>query len=845
MASFPAKLIWAPTLITHDPDPPFPIEDTAPVEARFEGEGVATSSFLGAAIVGTVTSDDDGVALTSFLSNIEETEFGMAGEAVTDFEGAFTSSPEMFLSGEATASFLGESVGAATFALEGVATAGFVGARRRVARCPDAYEYMPLAAPAWAGTLRRAPMIQVRDLINDSPNSSTFTDTEEPQLGQDVQMDVEGTGRLMGGAVQSYEVRGDGDCRDSWAYDTNVADYLWLLNERRPFMCFEDEPAHEAIAALFAAYAPPDFTLSIEAGMPNVTVKFNGELTFTECVSVICSRVNAQFKADYDKVLRVSKTVGITPNPAIVDDDNEDLIWDTPPSMKIDASQIRNRVYVKGAGAKVLAEAEAGATEIEVDGIDIFGTSGGTAIIGCQRITYTGVLKTLVYPPTPTELDELVKSVNPSASTYTPGSPQASVDDSQNGPIGTRVRYTVTYVINGSETERGHPYIAVPEQVSEGVQWAGGFPGVREVVPGAGFATGDSVMFGWVTSDGKVAVCESFTVGFASGLNMTPSKHIYGPYPTQGVNTANSDPRVSSFRLWRKMSWIDSNWHEVLTVPKGTLVPIDMKDYESLGGAPSLETSVFGFSGDRQNDTGSRVFITAVPTGPSGTTQRRVWREENYGAGTAWTTPKVVMTINGNNSFVGPIEDTAPTSVHFWSQAIALPGGGYEEPPSNPTTPAPPAPKPKIRLVLTGVTGLNETAHEGDEVNIFTERNDLSAQMYWAQQRGGNGIREYTITDRNLRSHAELIVRGDAELTLFSMPIKTVTYSTRDDLSISGAFVDFNLTAPPIVASLRIQESTVDQIHEADGLSQRYTCVASSVKFTLEDLLRRALIKEL
>lgn len=722
-----------------------------------------------------------------------------------------------------------------------------VGARQRAALCEDLFEYLPLAAPAWAGSLRRAPMIQVRDLINDSPNSSTFTDTEEPVLGADVQMDIEGTGRLMGGIVQSYEVVNDGDAKDSWAYPTTIADYLFNLNERRPFICFENIPADQAVTQMFTAFAPSDFTLNIEATTwPNVTVKFNGDQTFTECLSVIMNRVNGHFKCDYDKVLQVRLTEGVTENPADVDDDNDDLIWDTPPTMKVDASQIRNRVFVKGAAAKLLADAAPGATELEVDGIDVFNPNGGTAIIGCQRITYTGVNRTLIYPP-------------PDASQMTGPPIQAQQYVSpgnlyEEGPIRTEVRYSASYVFNGKEGPRSSPLGFSLFRFNPGFGLSATF------VPGSGFLP-LSAREWCLAFRSNGGLYYDHNIGRTSGGGNVPGgSMVFNWNAGSGIS---NDVRPQSVVLFRKANipggdpgppGNQNGWfYEVASqpyIPGVTSYPFtDGKADASLGNALPWDESPHPL---RYDTIGARVVIQTLSArntaSNNGAQQLKIYREErfngidftgNSSSSVGWTSPKVVMTFDTTQNITAsdPLyhEDTNPTTAHLYANG---------ESPVNSSSPVPPPPQPKVRLVLFGVSGLTETVHEGDDVEIFVQRDDLTAQIFWAQKRGGNGVREYMITDRNLRSDAELIARGDAELTLFAMPIITVTYATRDTRSVTGTFVNFNLTQPPIVASLRIQESTIDQIHEADNLSQRYNVVASSVKFTLEDLLRRALIRQ-
>lgn len=740
------------------------------------------------------------------------------------------------------------------FAIVGSSTSDFDARRRLVARCSDAFEFLPLPipvhpVPGWLSSLRREPAIGIKNALN-SADSSTFRDTNEPILGEDVQLNL-GFGTLQGGVVQFTEISNDGDADGSWAWDARIADYMFVVNRRRPFMCFDDVSASTAIAEMWASFGPHPilgFTTDIEAGLPTISAEFDGSRTFEECCSVVSRLVGgAKFKVTADKVFIFKFDDPVLPAPEQLNNTTNETLQRSTLRMSKDSSQLRNRVFVRGASARLLDDVLAGATSMNIiDGVDSFSDTGGEAIIGCDRFSYTGTIRSLVNPPLPDEMDALVKSINPDASTYTPGSPSASFDDAQEGAIGTRVRYSVTYVVNGDETPRGSTTIIAPEQVNIGVGWAGGFPGVRQIVAGDGFAIGDAALFGWVTHSGKVVVNTRFSVGFANALNMTPSKHIYGPYPTQGVNTTHPDPRVASFRLWRKMTWLDAFWHEVITTPEGG-TPIDVKDPASLGQPPSVIEDVFN-GHETQNDSGSKAWITYVPLGPDGTSERRVYREENFGAGSYWTEPKLVMTVNGNAQLLGPIEDTSPTSTHFWERGtnIGTPTNPIFVPPEE-TNPAPTAPskqKPKVRLTLTGVTGLDEDHAEGDAVYIFTQRDDVAAQAETAALEGGNGIHEGFVSDELLKSNSMLVIRGNAELSLWARPIVTVTYQTRDRDTKVGADIDINMTEPPVVANLRIQEVSISQIHENDETVELYTATASSVKFTLEDLLRRALLRE-
>jgi hypothetical protein len=144
---------------------------------------------------------------------------------------------------------------------------------------------------------------------------------------------------------------------------------------------------------------------------------------------------------------------------------------------------------------------------------------------------------------------------------------------------------------------------------------------------------------------------------------------------------------------------------------------------------------------------------------------------------------------------------------------------------------------------LTGVTGLTKALAKGAPVHIWVQRDDLVAQAAAAAREStaaytSDGIHEVLITDER-RGEASLTARCDAHLALFATPIVTATYATRDVKTASGKPVGITLTSPPIAEVLTIQDVTISEIDVAPGLAPRYTVTASSVRFSLDDLLRR------
>lgn len=124
---------------------------------------------------------------------------------------------------------------------------------------------------------------------------------------------------------------------------------------------------------------------------------------------------------------------------------------------------------------------------------------------------------------------------------------------------------------------------------------------------------------------------------------------------------------------------------------------------------------------------------------------------------------------------------------------------------------------------------------------------DTAAQATLAAQTGGDGVIEALVVyppvdSSSISAAAQLQAYGNAQLALFSQPIVTVKYSTYDSKSRAGKLININLVSPPIVAKLRIQSVKIDDVGVAQGLAPRYHVVASTLRYTLDDLLRNVLV---
>jgi hypothetical protein len=139
-----------------------------------------------------------------------------------------------------------------------------------------------------------------------------------------------------------------------------------------------------------------------------------------------------------------------------------------------------------------------------------------------------------------------------------------------------------------------------------------------------------------------------------------------------------------------------------------------------------------------------------------------------------------------------------------------------------------------IGVNAVGSTGLAAALIAGAPINIWVQIDDQSAQSALAARVGGSGIIEQLIVDER-RGEPSLIALCTADLALYSRPIVTVRYTTFDPKSRSGRPVRVHLTQPAIDQTLVIQDVTI-----ATGTGPaRFTVTASSVRYALEDLLRR------
>ncbi len=337
---------------------------------------------------------------------------------------------------------------------------------------------------------------------------------------------------------------------------------------------------------------------------------------------------------------------------------------------------------------------------------------------------------------------------------------------------------------------------------------------------------------------------------------------------------------VTSRKLYRRFNGTGT-YKLVATIADNTTTTYsDTVTNASLGAAaPSTNTA----SGVNQ------VSISALAVGPSSTTARKIYRTVADGSQL-----KLQQTVADNTSVVGATDSTADgslganvptadtsglaqpagqvnagsTSILTASAGPFASGGGWALAGQNTirytgitlnTLTGVPASGPGSLATtvlygsqilpapaLTGVTGFTLAALKGSLVHIWVQRDDLAAQALQAAYDAANGITpadgiyEGPLVVDDRRGEDSLKALCDANLALYSAPIVTFTYATRDTKTRSGKTVHIDLPGYP-VGDYIIQDVTITELGTSRSKPPRFLVSASTVRFSFDELLRRIL----
>ncbi len=712
----------------------------------------------------------------------------------------------------------------------------------------------------------RAGSMTLRDVLNDQPNTCSFV------LDHDTPPTVGGRLRVYAGVAPQFLLFSGQIQQATRTFVGRPTEHAWQCEAiddtargdwLRPFADFVSQPAENVAQWLVYNFTPGPLSSVVQQGLPPVTVRYDGTSRLNEAIRELAKLIGGYFYWE-DGVLHlfVDPEPGLTPDA--ITGGRGLLLLDPAVDVTQDDAQIRTRVYGRGHAEMTVTPIDGGETLVPIADAVMFTASGGQAIAGAQRLTYTGVVLggtgALVGPGVTPSAPPIVAAVGGSGVTNgahnyalswvtaageTLPSPIASVTVNASAP---------TPVIDTVETRAGaygeppgtvcHYRIYISDKFYNGTTY-----------PEAG------VLFSNASLD--VAVVSQ---GNENRLLFTVTPEMRGRYVVPVCNTGSGYKVVGAY--WNYTGYVTPFAVNEPLVQNGWVMS---KSY--LGPEPHGGTLVT-----------AQVAVSGIAVGPSGTTARKLYRTK---AGLTVLQLLTVISDNSTTTYTDatadaslgaapPLLDTSglrmeagqipigATAFPVSSTAWALPGGGwaivgngdvvvrYHGISGNQLTGIPATGNGSVMApinynstitgapMLTGVTWQPPPGYppapvlQGTDVAIWVQRDDLDAQTALAA-RWGTGIIEHIITDGR-RGERSLTALCDADLAMFSRPLVTVRYTTLDAKSKSGRPVLVNLPDLGINQTLTIQDVTIDNF---GATPPRFHVTAGSMVISLEAMLRQ------
>jgi len=738
----------------------------------------------------------------------------------------------------------------------------------------------------------RVQGVTIRDILNDAPNTATLTiEGDAPAVGQPVTITI-GPRLLFAGAIQTIDQ----------AYESLPTHVAWHLtaiddtgraNMRRPFGSFVDTSASTIAQTITTTFAPGFATTGIAAGLPNVTITFDGADTFIACLARLATAVGGYCKIEDRRVYLFLVDPADPPNPI---DAAHRFLTNPPITLTTDVSQLRTRVYGKGYGENVPTDVGANETLIPIQDGALFPPLGGTAIVGftadgaqSDRIAFTGVSRPVggtlvgsgaapanaptlglatggvvtngVHQVAVVHVTAVGKSlagpagsinVNPIPAPAT--APTTSPATNGTGPDQGSHDYATTFLMLGGETTPGPASNAVTTSAATGQLPSPGTCGALTLLSGAGLPDGiaDYVATfvnaigetpagpysGFNVTAGPVRVGQTTPVtpggvvnGTGSGLSggSIEDQHTYsyyGTFTTAGGETVpggwsftvpmlvgqhstnvslqvSPDPRVTGRKIYRLQdSGSSAQSHLCATISNNTATThLDTVSHASIAAQPPPPT-VDSTANPGTLQPYNRVQVTGIPTGPAGTTSRKLYRAFNLA-----TTYGLVGTIGDN------------TTTTYTDGAASV---GAAPPTSNTTgTAVQKVPVSAIPLGPPGVTGRNLYRRfngSGPYKLVTTIANNTTATYSDTTPNSGLGVSApatntatgNTINVTAIPTGASAVTARELYMTLAGATalhlVQTIADNTTTTATINLADASLTGAAPPATDTSGLQQ---------------------------------------
>ncbi len=715
----------------------------------------------------------------------------------------------------------------------------------------------------------RRGSLTIHDVLNDAPNTCSFAldGLPAPEPGMQVRITINSNTPqlLFSGALETTATTYEGQ-PSHVVYGCTAQDDTMRADLRRPFALFQNMSATLVATELVRQFAPTLTANHVQADLPAVTVGFDGTEGFNGCLRAVCKIIGGYFYWEDGDLHLFLEEASNAPDP--LTNTTCSLLLDPPLAATSDESQLRTRVYGRGLGTTLLGDVLQGETILPVREASFFTATGGTAVVSTtpdgsptERIIYTGV-----------RLGGPGVMVGPGAAPSVALNLQYAAGGG-NLVLSATYQYKYTFTTAAGESLPSPPrsiviYPPTTDPINPLTMWNSGFGGPLQ--PGGTYRW----TYTYVTAIGETAPAPVF-----GPYTQNPGLPAQYAYPTIPAGLVGTGLPILARRYYRTTG-SDTTLRLVEEIAGNATVNITDTTADAV-----LATRVaLAFT----NTTGgTAVKPVQVPAGPAGTTTRKIYRSR----ANDFSLFKFQQTITDNATTTGaidqmgdaelganaPVTDTSgltqplgqvpagSTSIQV-SGAAALPAAGWVTTPGGdavrysgqsgnfltgvPATgpgaiitsinygdPLIPAPS------LTGIQYLVRPLYKGARVHVFVQRDDWAAIAAAAAREStatyaADGIHENLLIDER-RAEPSLTALCDADLAMFANPLVTVAYVSTDVKTKSGKPIVVTLTTPAIAATLVIHDVTITQLDEADGVPPRFATTASSVKFSLEDLLRR------
>lgn len=623
----------------------------------------------------------------------------------------------------------------------------------------------------------------------------------EPSDRQEVVVCL-GSDRIFGGTIR-ITTGGYVDTPANEYFEVNCSDFTIDMNKRKVLKQYTNQSATDIIIDIVDTYCDGYTTAGVDSDLPIIDAITFTNQDVTDCLTQIMNRVGGDWRCDYFKDIR-----------AYLEDTEDaptDLTSSHPTleevSIARDSSQVVTRALVEGYGSTAASSGAIGATSLAVLDIAPFNAGGGQVRSGQNLITYTG---------------------------FSSG--------------GTTVQGGSTTVA-ARPRPSGGPVVSAPIAIGPVTDYTGDWYWSFTYVYSDGVESTASVSNVGNPNAALPNVATQLTI--STGDSRVTNRYTYG-IPTAAPTRSNRDSVGDNSTV----SFLTAYQTDGTNMPPTTtpgysagaayVYVTDCAQFFTAGGTAVCGSQTFTYTGRSASSgvgalTGVSGLAGTIAVGatitavqPAGSTSLLVNDTANFsGAGGSARVGSQVFTYTSRSVASGAGSLTGIPASGAGSLSAAVNGGDTVLVGSggNGTLSGIPA---------SGVGSIVYPINEGDDINIWVVVDDVAAQAALAALEGGSsdGIQEEYIQDRRI-SEAEANARGSALLALRSEVEIRLHYVCRDYLTAAGKTVHVNLTYPTAVSGdFLIQDVAIADFTERPDLYPLFTANTSTVRFTLEELLR-------